>query len=200
MKSLLFLASHGFPWSQAVISLISSFVGGLIAGFFAIRAQDKAIRAQALAAYAAEARQVEGILKAIEQELLVMDHWLVSSLLQDMEHWDQQQPLNVLPFNQDLFTIYDANAAAVGRIASPELQRLIVTTYTQAKNLVDLVNQNAERYKTWDQLRHGTGTDPSRAQLMRDDLLSRARMIKRMTLDFKSCIAATLGLLKRINA
>jgi hypothetical protein len=199
MKLLPFLAAHGFPWSQAIISLVSALIGGFIAGFLTVLAQDKAIRAQRQAVLDAEAREVTGILKAIEEELSDVDGWFIDWL---EKAWKDrpQQPLNVTPIHQNPFTIFDANAAAIGKIADPELRQLIIRSYIRAKTLLDLVNHYCEKYIIWEQLRHGIGADASGALSMRDELLARMSEIERLTEGIKPILTRALELLRKTSA
>ena len=143
-----FLAAHGFPWSQAIISLVSALIGGFIAGFLTVIAQDKAIRAERQTVQDAEAREVSGILKAIEEELSDVDGWLIDWLEQELKD-RPQQPLRVTPIYQNPFTIFDANASAIGKIADAELRQLIIRSYIRTKTLLDIVNHYAEKYTVW---------------------------------------------------
>ena len=204
MKLLPFLAAHGFPWSQALISLVSALIGGFIAGFLTVLAQDKAIRAQRQAVQDAETREVSGILKAIEEELSDVDGWFIDWLEKALKD-RPQQPLDVTPTRQNPFTIFDANAAAIGKIADPELRQLIVRSYIRAKTLLDLVNHYAEKYTVWEQLRHGIGGDASRPLSMRDvsmrdELLVRTSDIERLIKEIKPILTRALELLRKTSA
>jgi hypothetical protein len=199
MKLLPFLAAHGFPWSQAAISLVSALIGGLIAGFLTVLAQDKAIRAQRQTVQDAEAREVSGILKAIEEELSDVDGWFIDWLEKTLKD-RPQQPLNITPIHQNPFTIFDANAAAIGKIADPELRQMIIRSYIRAKTLLDLVNHYSEKYTIWEQLRHGIGADTSGALSMRDELLVRMSDIERLTEGIKPTLTRALELLRKTSA
>lgn len=198
MKLLSFLAAHGFPWSQAAISLVSALIGGLIAGFLTVLAQDKAIRAQRQTVEDAEAREVSGILKAIEEELSDVDGWFIDWLEKALKD-RPQQPLNITPIHQNPFTIFDANAAAIGKIADPELRQMIIRSYIRAKTLLDLVNHYSEKYTIWEQLRHGVGGDTSGALSMRDELLVRMSDIERLTKETKPILARSLEFLRKTS-
>jgi hypothetical protein len=199
MKFLPLLAAHGFPWSQALISLASALIGGFIAGFLTVLAQDKAIRAQRQSVQDADAREVSGILKAIEEELSDVDGWFIDWLEQTLKE-RTQQPLNITPIHQNPFTIFDANAAAIGKIADPELRQMIIRSYIRAKTLLDLVNHYSEKYIVWEQIRHGIGADASGALSMRDELLARMSDIERLTTGIKPILTRALELLRKTNA
>ena len=198
MKFLPFLAAHGFPWSQAIISLVSALIGGFIAGFLTVMAQDKAIRAQRQTVQDAEAREVSGILKAIEEELSDVYGWYIDWLEKTLKD-RPQQPLNITPSHQNPFTIFDANAAAIGKIADPELRQLIVRSYIRTKTLLDVVNHYAEKYTVWEHLRHGIGGDASRALSMRDELLIRTSDIERLIKEVKPIVTRSLELLRKAS-
>lgn len=198
MKLLPFLAAHGFPWSQAIISLVSALIGGFIAGLLTVLAQDKAVRAQRQAVLDAEAREVSGILKAIEEELSDVDGWFIDWLEKTLRD-RPQQPIYVTPIHQNPFTIFDANAAAIGKIADPELRQMIIRSYIRAKTLLDLVNHYSEKYTIWEQLRHGIGADTSGALSMRDELLVRTSDIERLTEEIKPILTRALELLRKTS-
>lgn len=198
MKFSPFLAAHGFPWSQAIISLVSALIGGFIAGLLTVLAQDKAVRAQRQAVLDAEAREVSGILKAIEEELSDVDGWFIDWLEKTLRD-RPQQPIYVTPIHQNPFTIFDANAAAIGKIADPELRQMIIRSYIRAKTLLDLVNHYSEKYTIWEQLRHGIGADTSGALSMRDELLVRTSDIERLTEEIKPILTRALELLRKTS-
>lgn len=102
------LATHGFPWSELVISLIGGLIGGLTGGFFAVLAQDKAIRAQRESDREAEEREVDGVLRSIEHELNEIEHGFLAPLEAAFpENCKSDQsglPLKTPSINQNLFT------------------------------------------------------------------------------------------------
>jgi hypothetical protein len=111
-----------------------------------------------------------------------------------------QQPLNITPIHQNPFTIFDANAAAIGKIADPELRQMIIRSYIRAKTLLDLVNHYSEKYTIWQQLRHGIGADTLGALSMRDELLVRMSDIERLTEGIKPTLTRALELLRKTSA
>jgi hypothetical protein len=111
-----------------------------------------------------------------------------------------QLPLKAPAVYQNLFSIYDSNAGALGKVTDPTTRQLIVRTYTRAKTLVDMLNQYNQRYQVWDSLRHGTGTEPTRSQQMYPDLLEWASEIRRLNLEIRPFLSALLKRLKEPSA
>jgi hypothetical protein len=188
------LATHGFPWAELVTSVGGGLVGGLIGGLFAVLAQDKAIQAQRESDREAESRQIKGVLKAIEDELFVIEHWLIGSLgtvfPKGVPTNQPQAPVKIPFIDQNLFTIYDSNAGNLGKVPDEETRHLIVRTYTRAKTLIDMVNQYSARYQAWDRLRHGTGTEPSQSQQIFPELMGWSAEIRRLLDEIKPFVAA----------
>ena len=123
MQPLPCLAAHGFPWTELVVSAVGGLIGGLIGGLFAVWAQHNANRAQRQLNLDAEAREVNGILKSIEDELFVIEHWLIASLENIFNERDKkgqsQVPLKAPSVYQNLFSVYDSNAGALGESRTP---------------------------------------------------------------------------------
>jgi hypothetical protein len=204
METCIFFASHAFPWSQllinAAVAVIGGLAGGLVGGLFAVHAQDKAIRAQREDALATERRQVNGIVQSIEQEIKEIQRWF-GSLEEIFKARDKEgksnEPVNIAAVNQNLFIIYDSNAAALGRIANVELRQNIVQFYTRAKTLVDLLNQNNTQFAAWNRLRTGIGNDPSQSMQLRPDLINWAHKIQKSFNDLEPMAARLLNLLEK---
>ena len=198
------LATHGFPWAELVISLIGGLIGGLTGGFFAVLAQDKAIRAQRESDREAEEREVNGVLKSIEDELNEIEHGFLSSLeapfLESRKSDQSGLPLKPPSINQNLFTIYDSNAGKIGKVRDAKTRQLIVRMYTSAKLTVDILNQYNRTYQVWDRLRHGTGTEPSRAQQIAPEVLHWESELRRGTSVLRDLISALVPRLKEQSA
>lgn len=121
--------------------------------------------------------------------------WKASSRLRDME--GQSQPLKVAPVHQNLFTVYDSNAAAFGRVADAELRRKIVRFYTSAKTLVALLNEDYKKVEVWERLRVGTGVEPSQSQQMVGDLLNWSARIQKLFSELRSDVVELIELIDR---
>jgi hypothetical protein len=68
-----------------------------------------------------------------------------------------------MPIDQNFFIVYEANAAALGRIDNPVLLVEIVRVYGQAKGLEGALNFNHERCLLWANLQD-TLPEPDSAQ------------------------------------
>ncbi len=198
------LATHGFPWAELVISLIGGLIGGLTGGFFAVLAQDKAIRAQRKSDREAEEREVNGVLKSIEHELNEIEHGFLAPLeaaFPESRKSDQSGlPLKTPSINQNLFTIYDSNAGKIGKVADANTRHLIVRIYTSAKLSVDILNQYNRTYQVWDRLRHGFGTEPSQAQQILPELSHWASEMRRATSALRELLRVLVPRLKEQSA
>lgn len=194
------IATHGFPWPELVVSLIGGLIGGLTGGLFAVLAQNNAIRAQRESDREAEEREVNGVLKSIEVELNEIEHGFLAPLeaaFPESGKSDQSGlPLKTPSVNQSLFTIYDSNAGKIGKIADAKTRHLIVRVYTSAKLTVDILDEYNRTYKAWDRLRHGTGTEPSRAQQIFPELSHWANEIRRAASALRALLSVLVPRLK----
>jgi hypothetical protein len=142
-------------------AVLGAVFGGLMTGWFALRAQKQAAKDQRIRDRDAERETIRGTLGAIATEVEVFKaKYLDAFQIMFKEPDPQAPPVNpakVAPTNQSLFSVFDSNAAVLGRITNPILRRKIVTTYIDLKAIVDVVNHYTERREFWARLRHQQG-------------------------------------------
>jgi hypothetical protein len=134
-----------------VASLLAAWIGGRIAGKYALLAQKQAALEARQRDQEIEQQALAGTLGAIEAELKVHKDAL-EPLLDLLNKTPAGLPLATMPIDQNFFIVYEANAAALGRIDNPDLLAEIVRVYGQAKGLEDALNFNHQRCALWDNL------------------------------------------------
>ncbi len=155
-------------------------VGGLIGGSFAVLAQIVANGAQRRRDRKTERQAVTAALEAMEAELEVFQKVVLDELSGIFKDWDQkwlaQVPINLPPVNQNYFTVFESNAATIGRIKDPQLRQSMVNVYSTAKGLVDAVSYNTQKYWIWERLR--CAPNASETKETTDDLIRWANSIR----------------------
>jgi hypothetical protein len=177
---LQFLAAF-FPWLfhskefwAALVGIVGAFIGaiigGLITGRYALRAQEQAAQDQRQRDQETERRAVNGILRSIAAELLVLKrdnfHPLHTSLIDrylSREVLRQNNlPQKYLPSaalvrsEQNYFIVFESNAAALSGINDDKLREDIIRAYGHAKGLVDLLSDNSREFELWRSLQEAT--------------------------------------------
>ena len=79
-----------------------------------------------------------GILQAIHDEIETLWDNYMDGIGHHTEALADGQPLNIYyPVTQEYFTVYNTNAFFIGRIRDHDLRKLIVSTYSKARGLID---------------------------------------------------------------
>ena len=155
-------------------------IGGLIGGLFAVLAQIVASGAQRRRDRKTERQAVTATLEAMEAELEAFQKGVLDELSGIFKDWDQkwlaQVPINLPPVNQNYFTVFESNAATIGRIKDPQLRQSMVNVYSTAKGLVDAVSYNTQKYWIWERLR--CVPNASATEEATDDLIRWANSIR----------------------
>jgi hypothetical protein len=155
-------------------------VGGLIGGLFAVLAQLLSNGAQRRRDRKTERQAVTATLEAMEAELEAFQKGVLDELSGIFKDWDQkwlsQVPINLPPVNQNYFTVFESNAATIGRIKDPQLRQNMVNVYSTAKGLVDAVSYNTQKYWIWERLR--CAPNASETKEATDDLIRWASSIR----------------------
>ncbi len=136
-----------------IVNLISSVVGGVIAGaatLFGVYLTHKHdLEKQKIN----EAAVVKGVLQAIHDEIETLWNRYQDEVGVRIETLPANSPFAMYyPVGQDYFTVYTANAFLIGRIEDNDLRKGIVTTYTKARGLVDSFRFNNDlnnKYEHW---------------------------------------------------
>lgn len=157
-----------------------ALIGGLIGGLFAVLAQIVANWAQRRRDRKTEHQAVTATLEAMEAELEAFQKGVLDELSGIFKDWDQkwlgQVPINLPSVNQNYFTVFESNAATIGRIKDPQLRQNVVNVYSTAKGLVDAVTYSTQKYWIWERLRRVANTSGS--QEATDDLIRWANVIR----------------------
>jgi hypothetical protein len=132
--------------------------GGIFGGVFVLAGQQMANRAQRRRDRETEREAVKAVLRAIKAELKTYNEEALIRLEEIFKTRadspiEAVKPLGIPPLKQNYFIVFDSNAAALGKIhdpSNPELLGKIVTTYSAARNLLDSVNYNNQRYQVWE--------------------------------------------------
>jgi hypothetical protein len=150
--------------------LLSSreFWAAVLGGGFVLAGQQMANRAQRRRDQEAEREAVKAVLRAIKAELKTFNEKALIRLEEIFKARadspiEALKPLGIAPLKQNYFIVFDSNAAALGKIhdsSNPELLGKIVTTYSAARNLLDSINYNNQRYQAWEPLTHVPGPSP----------------------------------------
>jgi hypothetical protein len=139
-------------------ALIGAFVGGRIAGRYALRAQEQAAKDQRTRDRETESETISGTLEAIATEVEIFKVKFLDAFKRVFEVANPEaSPADSIKFarmNQSLFSVFDSNAAIVGRIPDAKLRRKIVATYITLKALVDVVNHYTEKQEEWTRISH----------------------------------------------
>jgi hypothetical protein len=123
----------------------SAVIGAVVGGLFAVLAQTIANRALRKRDRQTERRALLAILQAILAEL----ETLKADNLDPLQKQLKGSPRGVHhtpPVLQNRCSVYESNAAALGKIDDPELLKRIVRVYGQIKALLDQVNLNYQRF------------------------------------------------------
>lgn len=122
-------------WSSGLGALIGSTIA-LIATFISHRLQRSQQDEN-------EQRMLHGILQAIHDEIETLWDNYVDGVGHQLEALADSQPLNLYwPVTQEYFTVYNTNAFFIGRIQDHDLRKLIVSTYSKARGLIDSYRLN----------------------------------------------------------
>ena len=119
-----------------------------------------------------------------------------------VEELPDGQPLDFYyPLTQDYFTIYNSNAATIGRIKDCDLAEAIVVCYNKCKKVVDGFKYNNDLFRDWrdtcnlPQTRAG---DPERLAAKRQALIDYAHTLKEEPIsELKGYVERLLGMLNK---
>lgn len=157
-------------------AVLGALIGGLLTGWFALLAQKQAAKDQRQRDLETGQRATNNILQLISAELTV----LKTSNFDPLEQRIKQQrkareelrknnlnpppPLAMTLTEQNYFTVFESNAAALGGIDDKNLHEDIIEVHGHAKGLVDHLNAMGREFQIW---RHLSDTDPKK-QLVAD--------------------------------
>jgi len=124
-------------------ALWSSGLGALIGSALTLLATYLSFKWQRTHQEEKEQEMLLGILQAIHDEIETLWDNYIDGIGHQLEALADGQPLNMYwPVTQEYFTVYNTNAFFIGRIQDNDLRKLIVSTYSRARGLIDTYRLN----------------------------------------------------------
>lgn len=124
-------------------TLLSSGFGALIGSALTLVATYLAHRWQVSVQEEKDAQMLMGIMQAVHDEIETLWDLYLDGVGHHLEALGNGQPLNTFyPVTQEYFTVYNTNAFFIGRIKDHDLRKLIVSTYSKARGLIDSYRLN----------------------------------------------------------
>lgn len=129
----------------------NALLSSLIGGGMALAGVCLAHWLQKMDAKERDAEHIYGLLQAFHDEIETLwgvyqaapgDH--IAALGNDepmLVHW---------PLTLEYFTVYNTNAASIGRIRNHELRKQIIATYTKACSMMDSIRLNNDLVQKWE--------------------------------------------------
>lgn len=131
----------------------SAVIGGVITGGFSILAVLCAHRKERERQNQQEGSLIKSLLQSIHDEIETLWEIYQEGMGTRIESLPENQPLALFyPVTQDYFTVYHGNSFLIGRIKDNDLRKLIITTYTRAKGLIDSYRLNNDFTQKCEQL------------------------------------------------
>ena len=138
-------------WSSFGAAIIGAVIGGLIAGYFALRATNKSHENQQKLSTHNDELAMAGYLQAIHDEIETVFDRYQESMGARLESLDDREALAYYyPLVSDFFTVYSGNSNLIGRVESNDLRKQIIVTYTLARGLVDSYRMNNDLVSKWE--------------------------------------------------
>jgi hypothetical protein len=125
----------------------AALAGAVIGGVFTLRATNKAVQMENAKELRRDEKEVQNLLEALGVEIRILLEFHQRRIGYKVEQLPEGEPLACYyPLTQDYFTIYNANAAMIGRIKNPDLREAIVICYNKCKKVVDAFKYNNDLY------------------------------------------------------
>jgi len=138
-------------WSstfERMMGAAPALIGAIVGGFFTLRAANKAAKREADKERRLDEKEVQNLLDALGVELSALWGFHMKRIGLMVEQLPEGKPLELYyPLTQDYFTIYNSNAAGIGRIKDAKLRECIVITYNKCKKVVDGFKYNNRLYE-----------------------------------------------------
>jgi len=137
-------------------SFWAAIIGGLITGISSVIAVLIAHKKDLKKLKIQEKRLTQSLLQSIHDEIEALWEAYQEGVGTHLEALSEGKPfLYYYPISQDYFTVYTTNSIFIGKIEDNDLRKLIITTYTQARGLIDSYRMNnymLEKYEQWESL------------------------------------------------
>jgi hypothetical protein len=186
-----------------IITLAGAIVGGLIAGYYSLRATREAHRHQKILAEENEKLIISSLLQALHDELETVFDRYQEGMGHRVESLGDQQPLAFYyPLVSDFFTVYHGNSFLLGRIKDNDLRKNIIKTYTLAKGMVDSFRMNndlVQKVEHWESIYAETQLTAHlhKYQVQYQSLIDYAKTLKEMHYDLKNNVKSTIRMLMK---
>jgi hypothetical protein len=145
-----------FDWATFGSAITGAVLGGLIAGYFALKSADKAYKNQTKQSKENEDQIIKALLQAIHDEMETVFETYQEAMGAQLESLKEGAPLLAYyPLVSDFFTVYNGNSFLIGRVPDNDLRKQIIKTYTLAKGMVDSFRMNNElnqKFEYWHQI------------------------------------------------
>lgn len=130
---------------------IGAIIGGLIAGYFALRATKKSHENQQALSAQNDDLAMAGYLQAVHDEIeTVFDRYQESMGVKLEALGDGEALAYYYPLVSDFFTVYSGNSNLIGRVKSNDLRKQIIVTYTLARGIIDSYRLNNDLVSKWE--------------------------------------------------
>jgi len=132
-------------------ALWSSGLGALVGSILTLLATYLSYRWQQSSQENKDQEMLLGVQQAIHDEIETLWDNYMDGIGHKTEALPDDQPLDAYwPITQEYFTVYNTNAFFIGRIHNHDLRKLIVSTYSKARGLIDsyrLNNDLVQKYE-----------------------------------------------------
>ena len=124
-------------------TLLLSGIGALIGSALTLLATYLSHHWQVSKQKETDEQLLKGILQAMHDEVVTLWNAYMDGIGHQIEALPEGKALNMYwPVTQEYFTVYNTNAFFIGRIQDHNLRKLIVSTYTNARGLIDSYRLN----------------------------------------------------------
>lgn len=140
-------------WTNLASAFIGAVGGGVVTGSFALLAAHASHINDIRRDEKRRDESVKGVLQALHNEIETLWHRYAESVGNHIAALPEGEPFAIYyGADQNYFTIYNSNANLIGQINDGDLRKSIVTTYTQAKALLDSYQMNNHLLGEWETL------------------------------------------------
>ena len=132
--------------------VLSTGVGALIGSALTLIATVVAHNLERKKQKQEENRLIFGFLQSVHDEIETLWDTYIEKVGSHVEALQPGQPFEYYwPITQEYFTVYNNNAFLIGRIKDHDLRKLIVSTYSKARGLIDSYRLNNELVHKYEQ-------------------------------------------------
>ncbi|MGP9437423.1 hypothetical protein ACT3RR_18530 [Ewingella sp. AOP8-B2-18] len=184
-----------------IITLTSAMAGGVIAGYYSLKATKEAHKHQKNLAEDNEKLIISSLLQALHDELETIFCRYQEGMGCKLESLEDGQPLAFYyPLVSDFFTVYHGNSFLIGRINNNTLRKNIIKTYTLAKGMIDSFRMNndlVQKVEHWESIYEETRspTHEYRLHAHNNSLIMYAAILKQQHFELKENVEMTINLL-----